>query len=108
MILPHRLHKSRHGKQGQRMAEHDRLSSLVLAHWSRYQPKMLRQLRQENRLPQALEATAQQMADLLYDLTMVKKMEHHQAWEMMLNEFLLPGESSSTANPSPGPHATSG
>jgi hypothetical protein len=89
------------------MAEHDRLSSLILVHWSRYQPSMLAQLRSQGRLESALHETAERMADLLYDLVSVKKMEHHQAWEMMVSEFLLPEESSSTSQMS-HPPATSG
>jgi len=90
------------------MAEHDRLSSLILTHWSRCQPKMLAQLRRQHRLETALQETADRMTDFLYELVSVKKMEHHQAWEMMLNEFLLPEESSSTTILRPAPPATSG
>jgi len=75
------------------MSDHDRLSSLILAHWSRRHPSMLAQLRQHNRLEQTLEETAERFADLLYDLVSVKKMEHHQAWEIAIREFLLPEES---------------
>jgi hypothetical protein len=89
------------------MPEHDRLSSLILAHWSRYQPKMLLQLRRENRLQQTLEETTERFADILYDLTSVRKMEHHQAWELAINEILPPEESSSTSSPSKDPPATS-
>ena len=78
------------------MPDHDRLSSLILAHWERYQPTMLLQLRQENRLQQTLEETADQFTDLLYELVSVKKMEHHQAWELAVRAILLPEESSST------------
>ena len=90
------------------MAGHDRLSSLILAHWSRCQPSMLAQLRREGRLQTVLQETAERMADFLYELVSVKKLEHHQAWEMMLSEFLTSEESTSTANPSPDPPATSG
>ena len=83
------------------MPDHDRLSSLILEHWSRYHPKMLADLRRQNRLQQTLEETAERFADLLYDLVSVKKMEYHQAWEIAAQEFLLPEESSST----PGHHA---
>jgi hypothetical protein len=75
------------------MPDHDRLSSLILEHWSRYHPKMLFQLQHENRLQQALEETAQRFTDILYDLVSVRKMEYHQAWEMAINEILLPEES---------------
>ena len=84
------------------MAEHDRLSSLLLEHWSRYHPSMLAQLKQQNRLQEELEKTAERFADLIYELVSVQKMEYHQAWEMAINQFLLPEESSSK-NPSSPP-----
>ena len=90
------------------MQDHDRLSSLILEHWSRYHPKMLAELRQQNRLQQTLEETAERFADLLYDLVSVKKMEYHQAWEMARDEILLPEESSLSPSRKTSPHATSG
>jgi hypothetical protein len=84
------------------MPDHDRLSSLILAHWERYQPTMLQHLRQQNRLQQELEATSERFAELIYELVTVRKMEYHQAWEIAVSEFLLPEESSST-NPSNPP-----
>jgi hypothetical protein len=89
------------------MADHDRLASLILDHWIRYHPSMLARLRQENRLQEALEETAEHFTDLLYDLVSVKKMEYHQAWELATREILLPEESSSTSTPKSGPRATS-
>jgi hypothetical protein len=77
------------------MSDHDRLSSLILEHWSRYHPSMLAHLRQENQLERTLEETAQNF-DLLYDLTSVKKMARHQAWEIAIHEILQPEESPST------------
>ncbi len=64
------------------MAEHDRLSSLLLEHWSRYHPSMLARLKQQKRLQEELEKTAEQFADLIYELVSVQK-------------ILLPEESSS-------------
>jgi hypothetical protein len=90
------------------MGDHDRLSNCVLAHWARYHPKMLAELRQLNRLEQTLEETAERFAQLLYDLTSVRKMEYHQAWELAVQEILLPEESSSTSSPKPSPPATCG
>jgi hypothetical protein len=90
------------------MEERDRLSSLILEHWSRCHPKMLRQLRQENRLQQTLEETAERFTDILYDLTAVWKMDHHQAWEIAINEILLPEESSLIPSRNQNPPATSG
>jgi hypothetical protein len=75
------------------MPDHDRLSSLILEHWSRYHPKMLTELRQQDRLQQTLDETADRFADLLYDLVSVKKMEYHQAWEIVIGQILLPEES---------------
>jgi hypothetical protein len=90
------------------MPELDRLSSLILEHWSRCQPSMLAELRRQGRLETTLEETAGQMADLMYELVSVQKMEYHQAWEMAVEQFLLPEESSSPSNPNPAPPATSG
>jgi hypothetical protein len=75
------------------MPDHDRLSSLILEHWSLYHPKMLAELRQQNRLHQTLEETAERFTDILYELVSVKKMEHHRAWEIAVQEILLPEES---------------
>ena len=76
------------------MSGHDRLSSLILDHWSRYHPRMLAQLRRQNLLQRTLEETAERFSDLLYDLVSVKKMEYHQAWEIAIRE-ILPAEESS-------------
>jgi hypothetical protein len=78
------------------MENHDRLSSLILEHWSLYHPKMLAELRQQNRLQQMLEETAERFTDILYDLVSVKKMEYNQAWEIAIQEILLPEESPSS------------
>ncbi len=60
------------------MRDHDRLSNLVLNHWCLYSPSMLEELRQQNRLDESLEETAQQFADLMYELVSVKKLEYRQ------------------------------
>lgn len=97
-MIPRRL-QSR--CEGNIMPDHDRLSSLILNHWSRYHPSMLAQLKQQNRLHQELEKTAEQFTDLLYQLVSVQKMEYHQAWETAVQEFLLPEESSLTSPSNP-------
>jgi hypothetical protein len=79
----------------------DRLSSLILDHWERYHPSMLVQLKRENRLEKVLEETAEQFTDLLYQLVSVQKIEYHQAWEIAVDQFLLPEESSSTSQSGP-------
>jgi|ERR1700691_2991211 len=83
------------------MPDHDRLSSLVLKHWSLYHPLMSEDLRRQNRLQEELETTVNLFADLLYELVSVKKMEYHQAWEIAINEILMPEESSSTSPSDP-------
>jgi hypothetical protein len=107
-MIRRRLHPRPRQSPENPMADRDRLSNLILEHWSRYQPSMLAQLRQENRLEQVLEETAQQFSDLLYDLVSVRKMEYHQAWEIAIDQFLLPEESSLSPSPKASPHATSG
>ena len=62
---------------------------------------MLVQLKRENRLEKVLEETAEQFTDLLYQLVSVEKMEYHQAWEIAVDQFLLPEESSSKSRSSP-------
>ena len=92
------------------MNSHDRISSIVLTHWQNYHPTMVAQFRQENRLEAELEATAQQFADLMYELVAVKKMEYQAAWEMAVEQFLLPEEeesSSTNRNQKSSPPATS-
>lgn len=77
---------------GSLMAYHDRLSNLVLAHWSRYHPLRVERLCQEKLLKEALNEMAEQMSDHLYELISVRKMQHHQAWELVIQEFLSPEE----------------
>lgn len=82
------------------IVEHDRLTSLILAHWSHYQPKMLRQMKAAGQLQHELKTTAAAFADLLYQLISVQKMEYHQAWELAIHQMLMPEESSSTSQSS--------
>jgi hypothetical protein len=76
-----------------RMDDHDGLSNLILVHWQTFSPRLYSQLQQSGRLQEALRETSQQMADLLYDLISVRKLEHHQAWEMATDQFLTTEES---------------
>lgn len=87
--------------------DHDRLASLILEHWSRYHPRMLDRLRRQNLLDKELQETTQQFSDLLYELVSVNRMEYHEAWELAIQQFLLPEESSSTTNRPKDPPATS-
>jgi hypothetical protein len=74
------------------MPDHDRLSNLILSNWSLHQPLMVDRLRQQNLLDSTLNDTAEQMSDRLYELVSVRKMQHHQAWELLIQEFLRPEE----------------
>jgi hypothetical protein len=85
----------------------DRISNLILSHWQRYHPGMLLWLQREDLLEQALEETAERFTDILYELTAVRKLEHHRAWELAMEEILLPEESTSTSSPKKNPPATS-
>jgi len=92
------------------LQSNDRLTSLIFTHWRNYRPKMLAQFRAENRLNMELEAAAQGFADLLYELTVVQKMSYQAAWEIAIEQFLLPEEeelSSTSWNQSSSLHATS-
>jgi hypothetical protein len=86
----------------------DRLSKMILVHWQLYHPKMVLRLQRENKLEQALEETADQFNDLLYELIAVRKMEYHQAWELAIDQMLLPEESTSTSSPRTSHPAISG
>jgi hypothetical protein len=88
------------------MRNHDRLSSLILEHWSRYHPSMLATFRREARLERELEKTAQAFTDHLCELIAVRKLPYHVAWELTVEQFLLPEPSSSKTKPHPP--ATSG
>jgi hypothetical protein len=69
------------------MPDHDRLSSLILEHWSRYQPTMLQQFQSEGTLEKELEAMVERFADRLFLLISVERMEYTQAWETTVDEF---------------------
>ena len=76
----------------------DRLRSLILTHWQNYHPTMVEEFKKENRLEAELEETANQFSDLLHELTVVKKMSSPSAWEIAVNQFLLPEEEESSSN----------
>ncbi len=82
----------------------DRLTSLILLHWTDYQPSMLAGLRKQNRLEKELELTADQIADLMYELISVSKLEYLEAYEMAMKEYLT--VESSLMNPSDHPETS--
>ena len=62
-------------------------------HWSKYRPKMVAELQNRNQLDKAILAAQELTANLLYELTVVQKMEPHMAREIAMSEWaLLPDE----------------
>jgi hypothetical protein len=78
------------------MAETNDLMPLghhILAHWKRYRPKMVEGLEKANQLQQAVFAAQELTTNLLYELTAVRKMDYHAAWEIATREWaFLPDE----------------
>jgi hypothetical protein len=62
-------------------------------HWMKYRPKMVAALRKEDQLEKAILAAQELTANLLYELTVIQKMDHHMAREIAMREWaLLPDE----------------
>ena len=59
----------------------------ILEHWKRYRPTMVRELEKGNHLQQAVFAAQELTGDLLYELTVVQKMDYHAAWEIASREW---------------------
>jgi len=72
------------------------LRIMILKNWREFHPTMYQQFVQENRLDQELEATETQMSNLLHQLTVVEKMEYQAAMEIVIDQFLLPEDESSS------------
>jgi hypothetical protein len=69
------------------------LGHLILDHWRRYRPMMVEKLDQGNQLQQAVFAAQELTGDLLYELTVVQKMDYQFAWEIATKEWVfLPDE----------------
>jgi thymidylate synthase ThyX len=83
------------------MMEMTALGEAILKHWREHCPQMVRDLEQQNRLDQTVCETQERTGDLLYELTAVKKMDYHAAWELAREEWALPGEDSPMADRPP-------
>jgi hypothetical protein len=69
------------------------LGHKILKHWSKYRPKMFARLIEQNQLPQAIFAAQELTENLLYELTVVRKMDYQMAWELATREWaFLPDE----------------
>ena len=79
-----------------------------MTHWQTYHPTMYQELVQTDTLDERLDAAALQFTDLLYTLVIVHQMEYAAAWEIALEQFLLPEEEPDpTSRNQPDPPATS-
>src|SRR5713101_2394672 len=69
------------------------LGHQIMEHWRRYRPTMVEKLDKRNQLQQAIFAAQELTGNLLYELTVVQKMDYQQAWEMATKEWaFLPDE----------------
>ena len=69
------------------------LGHKILEHWRRHRPTMVEKLDQENQLQQAVFAAQELTGNLLYELTVVQKMDYQFAWEIATREWaFLPDE----------------
>ncbi len=65
----------------------------ILEHWKRHRPTMVQKLTRENQLQQAIFAAQELTGNLLYELTVVRKMDYQLAWEIATREWaFLPDE----------------
>ena len=84
------------------------IRNLLLTHWQTYHPTMYQELVQAGTLEAMLDSTALQFGDLLYNLVIVHQMEYRAAWEIALEQFLLPEEEpDATSQNQPNPAETS-
>src|SRR5581483_6709551 len=83
-------------KRSPPMQETDDLTPLghqILEHWSRYRPRMVAALTAQNRLMAAIFASQELTSNLLYELTVARKMDYQMAWELATKEWaFLPDE----------------
>ena len=75
------------------MDDMNRLGDLILKHWRTHRPEVVEELERTNQLQPVLRQAQEQTGDLLYNLTVVQKMEYQAAWELATREWaFLPGE----------------
>ena len=69
------------------------LGHKILEHWKRHRPMMVETLAKGNQLQQAVFAAQELTGNLLYELTVVQKMDYQFAWEIATREWaFLPDE----------------
>jgi hypothetical protein len=84
------------------MDDMNRLGDLILKHWRTHRPGLIEELERTNQLQPVLRQAQEQTGDLLYNLTVVQKMEYHAAWELAMREwaFLPPDPEQPPLKPS--------
>ena len=69
------------------------LGNQILEHWRRHRPMMVEELDKRNQFQQAIFAAQELTGNLLYELTVVQKMDYQPAWEIATREWaFLPDE----------------
>src|SRR5258708_8424164 len=69
------------------------LGHQILDHWRSHRPKMVENLERGNHLQTAIFAAQELTGNLLYELSVVQKMDYHRAWEIATREWaFLPDE----------------
>jgi len=69
------------------------LGHQILEHWKRHRPAMVAMLDKGNQLQSAVFAAQELTGNLLYELTVVRKMDYQTAWEIATREWaFLPDE----------------
>jgi hypothetical protein len=86
-----------------------RFSNLILEHWRRHRPQMVLHLQRENKLTEEIEQAENRAMDLLYHYLSVDNLQYQTAWDLAMQECLLPEETTSSlkTNPNELPPATS-
>ena len=72
------------------MDDMNRLGDLILKHWTTHRPELIEELERTNQLQPALRQAQEQTGDLLYNLTVIQKMEYHAAWELATTGMGVP------------------
>ena len=62
-------------------------SRLILNRWKNEAPEMVADLETSDQLLPALQQANEQVTELLYELTVVKKLEYQAALEIAMNEW---------------------
>ena len=69
------------------------LGHQILEHWRRHRPTMVENLERGNQLQEAIFTAQELTGNLLYELTVVQKMDYQPAWEIATREWaFLPDE----------------